>query len=375
MTSVYRLTRGRLRRPPLPVPAFVSRPIAVYRTPPMLNRAINPPEHGLPVAPLLPPLQSLAEADPRCLGDEVTFIGIAALQSACVDERVALLDIVGSVTSAMSRRYSVHGNSPSTTAPCAAVKVTVEKGHNKSSLELWSLEALVYPVVSMASAGNTAATKVLPILEAALADASAGALIGHASAPTAESSAVAHSAKSTFSRSASAVALAVRRLCSEAEGNETETLVMVCKGLEKHARDLEHIAAGSGAVGRGVTVETARADLESAFCTLAPCLLRPRSPRAHSAACAMTVAMVRAMPALGIRLLPFILYGIRKLGGVVRESGAILNLLRILPELGRHKVAAKPVAGVIQALARAPQNAVRGVGLRLAARLIVINSR
>ncbi|CAN0509438.1 unnamed protein product, partial [Ectocarpus sp. 12 AP-2014] len=57
---------------------------------------------GVPITPVLSSMQLLAAADPLCLADEVAFLGITALQSHCIDEREALLDIVGRTLSAMA---------------------------------------------------------------------------------------------------------------------------------------------------------------------------------------------------------------------------------------------------------------------------------
>lgn len=322
-------------------------------------------EQGLPIAQLLPALQCLAEADPHSLTDEVAFLGITALQSSCIDERESLLDIVGRATRVIPRHTASNSgstDSPSAAAPTAAATLNVGRQRE----ELWSLEALVYPVASMSSAGNTIAAEVLPILEAALVKASA--LRGGLPTTFSTSQDTSCSPRDS-SGGCSTVLLGVRRLCAF-EGDE-EALVRSCEGLQRRA--------GEFGRGDGLSNERAaavRADIESAFCVLAPLLLRPRTAkRVTDAACAATVAMVRAIPSLGVRLLPFVLYVIRRRGGVVSDGGAVLCLLQLLPELGRHKVAAKPVAGVIQALARAHQLAVRGVGLRLAALLIDVNSR
>ena len=232
----------------------------------------------------------------------------------------------------------------------------------------------MYPVVSMAAAGGAAAAAVLPPLEAALGSAFSGDRAEEAVRAAGAASAVGGSGKDSSEkpwRYCSAVALGIRRLSAQESDGKAAAAVVACEGFQRRVSELER-ASGSGSAGESAA---AAADLERSFCVLAPLLLRPCDKRALSAACAAVVSVVRAIPSLGVRLLPFVLYAIRSRGGVVSEDGGALLLLQILPELGAHKVAAKPVAGVVQALAKAPQAAVRGVGLRLAAALIRVNSR
>lgn len=308
-------------------------------------------ERGAPITPLLGSLQSMAAADPLCLADEIAFLGITALQSHSIDERETLLNIVGRTLGAMPLR-DAHGPEAS-------------PGNVDLRVRTWSLEMLLYPSVSMAAAGNAAAAKLLPLLEAALGDVYSRAKSDEAGGTRAEDDG--NSAGSKSLRYSSTVALGVRRL-GKLEGDE-QAAIIACKGLMRRAGDFQH--ANGGAVGRD---SVAVADLECGLCLLAPLLLRSHQ-QAHSAACAALVAVVRAVSTLGARLLPFVLYAIRKLGGVALESGNVASLLHLLPELGAHKLAAKPVASVIQALAKAPQSAVRGLGLRLAAALVQVNSR
>lgn len=307
------------------------------------------------------------EADSSCLADEVAFLGITALQSSCVDERETLLHVVGTATRTMPQYCaSISGivNVSSERPPAAAVN----RGADSRQLEeLWSLEALVYPIVSMSSAGNTVAAEVLPMLEAALGRAPAPSSRDRLS-PRRSMRQGSNSSRRSSSERCSIALLGVRRLCM-LEGNE-ETLFESCEELKRRAEEFEHCSRSSE------RATTGPADLEWTFCVLAPLLLRPgNGAQVHAAACTATVALVRAIPTLGVRLLPFVLYVIRRLGGVGADGGAVLRLLQLLPELGRHKVAAKPVASVIQSLATATKPAVRGVGLRLAAMLIGINSR
>lgn len=306
----------------------------------------------------------------------MTFLGITALQSACVDERETLLGIVGLAVSAMSRRGVSGAAGAVPYYPAAATTATTSLGVGGRADELrarsWSLEALVYPVVSMAAAGNAAAAAVLSPLEAALDSVFSGdgaeEAVGPAGAARAAGAASAVGGKRLGH--CSAVALGIRRLSAREDDGKAPAAVVACEGLQRRANELRRAKGGSG----GGSARAA-ADVECAFCVLAPLLLRPCDKRELSAACAAVVAVVRAIPSLGVRLLPFVLYAVRRRGGVVSKDGGALLLLQVLPELGAHKVAAKPVAGVVQALAKAPQAAVRGVGLRLAAALIRVNSR
>lgn len=314
-------------------------------------------EHGAPIAPLLVPLKSMAEADPLCLESEVAFLGITALQTYCADEREALLDIVGRILSAMPPPYEARDyETPSTDVG--------------SRVQAWSLETLVYPLVSMAAAGNTAAVRGLPLLQAALGE-------GHPEAKTEKGVGNTevgdrHYAGVESLRYSSVVALGIHRL-SNLEGDQ-RGIVAACQGLERRAGELRGAGGGTTDAAKN-TAAASVADLECGLCLLSPLFLRPKHQQAHAAACAALVAVVRAIPALGVRLLPFVLYAIRRLGGVATEGSSVVRLLHVLPELGAHKQAAKPVAGVIQALAKAPQAAVRGLGLRLAAALVRVNSR
>lgn len=305
-----------------------------------------PSDRGVPIAPLLGSLQSMVAADPFCLTEEVAFFALAALQSDCIDEREALLDIVGHTLDAMPLR---------------------ERDDVDVGVQTWSLEALVYPSVSMAAAGNTAAARVLPLLEAALDDAHSRATAGVVRGTRPEGV-----RKVTFSKSlrfSSPVALGIRRLGLLEDGDQA--VLAACEGLRRRAGELLHENSRADDAARDAA---AVADLECGLCLLAPLLLRPHR-QAHSAACAALVAVVRAVPTLGVRLLPFVLYAIRKLGGAALEDGSVARLLHVLPELGAHKFAARPVAGVVQALAEAPQAAVRGLGLRVAAALVQVNAR
>lgn len=295
----------------------------------------------------------MAAADPLCLAGEVAFLGIAAMQSRCIDEREALLDVVGRTLDVMPL--------------CDAHVSQADLGDVDILERWWSLETLVHPLVSMAAAGNTAAARVLPLLEAALDD-----MCSRANVDTAGSSrpeVVRNAACSKPLRYSSAVALGIRRLSMLKDGDQA--VIIACEGLRRRANEL--LRENSGAVD-AVRDAAAVADLECGLCLLAPLLLRPHE-QAHTAACAALVAAVRAVSTLGVRLLPFVLYAIRKLGEAALEAGSVARLLYVLPELGAHKIAAKPVVGVVQALAKAPQAAVRGLGLRLAAALIQVNSR
>lgn len=319
--------------------------IQLTRWPTARSHRSAPPERGFSTAPLLASLQSMVAADAPCLADEVAFLGVLALQSPCVDERGELLGIIGRTVSAM---------------PLHDCDLRAQA---------WSLETLVYPVVSMAAAGNEAAAAALPPLETALEtvvsrQARAG---GEAGEPRAHPHRVSGIKPLRYS---STVALGVERL-SAMDGDE-KALESTCKGLRRRADEFRR----SGSDDAGAGKREAAAKLEAAFCLLTPLLLRSQGTAVCAVAYATVVSVVQAVPTLGVRLLPFVLYAIRRLGGAGRQaSGGVHSLLQILPELGLHKIAAKPVAGVIQALARAPQGAVRGVGLRLAARLIQVNAR
>lgn len=312
-----------------------------------------PSERGVPIAPLVGSLQSMAAADPLCLAGEVAFFGIAAMQSDCIDEREALLDIVGRTLDAMPLR-DAHGSA-------------TDPGDVVVRVHTWSLETLVYPSASLAAAGNTAAARVLPLLEAALDDVYSRENVNKVGGTRSEGVGKAAAGKPT--RYSSAVALGIRRLGTLEDGDQA--VIAACEGLRRRAGELLRLNGGDADAVRDAA---AVADLECGFCLLAPLLLRPHK-EAHSAACAALVAVVRAVSTLGVRLLPFVLYAIRKLGGAALEDGSVVRLLHILPELGAHKFAAKPVAGVVQALAKAPQAAVRGLGLRLAAALVQVNAR
>lgn len=333
---------------------------------------ILPSERGLSITPLLPTLQSISVADPLCLVDEVAFLGITALQSPCVDDREALLRIVGRTVRAMPRHREQE--SATTTTP-GGIADGVSLG-----ADAWSLETLVYPIVSMAAAGNVAAGEVLQPLEAALVDVSTLAANGGAvgAGPTQRPNNDTNpNAERASLRYASAVMLGVRRL--SALGGDERAMLSACAGLRQRAGVVERAAQDNagcdGGRRAGGATSTAAEELERAFCLVSPLLLRPHGVRTHGAACEALVAAVRAVPTLGVRLLSFVLYAIRRLGGVTPEGGCVLSMLEILPELGAHKVTAKPVAGVIQTLAKTPQAEVRGVGIRLAARLIQVNSR
>lgn len=298
----------------------------------------------------------MTAADPHCLAEEVAFLGITAMQSHCIDEREILLEIVGRTLSAMPLR-DTDGSEKS-------------RGEANLRVQAWALETLVYPSVSMAAAGNTAAANVLPLLEAALDDVRSRAnldKVGGARAGWNE-----NIAGSKATRYSSAIALAVRRLGALDGGDEAITLA--CEGLRRRAVELQRANGDDSAGGKKQAGAAAGLDLESGLCLLAPLLLRTHE-QAHSAACAALVAVVRAVPTLGVRLLPFVLYVIRKLSGVEADGGRVACLLHLLPELGAHKLASKPVAGVIQALTKAPQAGVRGLGFRLASALVQINSR
>ncbi len=298
----------------------------------------------------------MTAADPLCLAEEVAFLGITAVQNHCIDEREILLEIIGRTLGAMPSR-DTDGSEKS-------------RGDADLRVQAWSLETLVYPLVSMAAAGNAAAAKVLPLLEAALDDVYSRANLDRAG--DARAGWNENTAGGKAARYSSAVALAVRRL--SALGGGDEAIYLACEGLRRRAVELQRANGDDSGGGEGKAGAAADLDLESGLCLLAPLLLRPHK-QAHGAACAALVAVVRAVPALGVRLLPFVLYVIRKLGGVEAEGGRVVCLLHLLPELGAHKLASKPVAGVIQALAKAPQAAVRGLGFRLASALVQINSR
>lgn len=322
------------------------------------------PERGFSLIPLLAPLRSMAAAGVESLAAEVTFLGITALQTPFVDERDALLHII----------------------ECALRSMPLHE-FLESHEQLWSLETLIYPVVSMAAAGNIAAAKVMTHLEAALSD------LSHSYVEAEREDKGGKQARNNTNignktyeggvkslRHRTAVAFIVRRLVLLQE--DEPALVQICEGLrrraEEHALLKKESARNIGDDRRDATtlMSSDPLELESALCLLSPVLLRPRLQRAHGAACAALVAVVGAVPTLGVRLLPFVLYAIRRLvGGVAPENGGTLPLLWVLPELGPHKVVAKQVASTVKALARAPQGEVRGLGLRLAARLIQVNSR
>ncbi|CAM9900496.1 unnamed protein product [Scytosiphon promiscuus] len=320
-------------------------------------------EHGAPITPLLASLHSMVAADALCLADEATFLGITALQTHCVYEREALLDIVCRTLSAVPPLH-----------PQALRDSEPRHGDAGPRARAWSLEALVYPTVSMAAAGNAAAVRVLPLLQAALGEDRPEPKSPKGVGTTGEGDR--RSAGVEPLRYSSVVALGVRRLSGS--DDDQHAMVAACRGLERRAGELRGAAGGGTAEAAKLVAAAAAAaaeeDLECGLCLLSPLLLRPQE-QAHAAACAALVAVVRAIPALGLRLLPFVLYAVRKLGGVRTEGRSVACLLGVLPELGAHKVAAKPVAGVIQALAKAPQAAVRGLGLRLAAALVRVNSR
>lgn len=307
----------------------------------------------MPITPVLGSMQFLAAADPLCLADEVAFLGITALQSHCVDEREALLDIVGRTLSA--------------TASHAFHDPEISPDNVDVRVRTWSLETLVYPLVSMAATGNPVAANVLPLLEATL-----GGVFSRRKFETMTDARVESdrgSAGNEHLRRSSPVALAIRRL-GVLDGDQ-QAMVIACMGLKQRASDLRGSNDGATDARRHAS---AVADLECGLCLLAPLLLRPHE-RTHEAVCTVLVAVVRAVPSLGVRLLSFVLYGIRKLGGVASEGGSVARLLHLLPELGAHKLSAKPVAAVIQALAKAPQPAVRGLGMRLVAALVQVNPR
>ena len=328
----------------------------------------RPSERGFSITPLLAPLRSIAAAGAESLASEVAFLGIAALQTPCVDERVGLLNIVWHIVKPMS----------------LADVLDVRE-------QAWSLETLVYPVVSMAAAGSTAATEVLPPLEAALSGVSRrliDAKLGEGDTPARDRTKKngvdpsGESGKTVKSlRHRTAVALGVRRFCALEE--DEPALVRSCEGLRRRAEEHVRLSKESRDGGEGRRIDATSSpdllELESALCLLSPAILRPHLKLAHVAACAALVSVVRAAPTLGVRLLPFVLYAIKRVTGRVEldvgGGGALLPLLQLLPELGAHKVAAKQVTGTLISLARAPQVVVRGLGLRLAARLIQINSR
>lgn len=323
-----------------------------------------PSERGFSLVPLLAPLRSMAAAGVESLATEVTFLGITALQTPFVDERDALLDII----------------------ECTLRSIPLHE-FLENHEQLWSLETLIYPVVSMAAAGNIAAGKVMTPLEAALSDLSRSCVEaeredkrGTQARNNTNIGNKAYKGGVKSLRYRTAVAFRVRRLVLLEE--DEPALVRICEGLRRRAEDHVLLKKESTRnIGRdrrdaGTLMSSDPLELESAICLLSPALLRPRLQRAHSAACAALVAVVGAVPTLGVRMLPFVLYAIRRLvGGVAPEIGGVLPLLWVLPELGAHKVVAKQVANTVKSLARAPQGEVRGLGLRLAARLIQVNSR
>lgn len=315
----------------------------------------------MPIAPLLETLQTLALADPLCLAEEVAYLGILALQSPCVDERKVLLSIILGVVSALSRHYGNHGLAE---APPTAGKLAC----GLSTL-VWSLEILIFPMISLAAADHAAATEAVQPIEAALKD-----LYPRLTEEHSALSMLRGDEKDMFAgiqslRHCSTAALAARRLSNL--GGDVHVMVDSCGDLKRRAGELGR------AIASGVDEEVraaATAELTTSFILLSPLLLRYDSSRIHNAACMALVAIARAIPTFSVRLLPFVLYVERRRGVSGVDDDSVISL-QILPELGAHKVAAKPVARVIQALANAPQAIVRGVGVRLAAALINVNSR
>ncbi|CAN0500314.1 unnamed protein product, partial [Ectocarpus sp. 12 AP-2014] len=218
---------------------------------------------GVPITPVLSSMQFLAAADPLCLADEVAFLGITALQSHCIDEREALLDIVGRTLSAM--------------APHVFHDSRLIPDNVDVRVRTWSLETLVYPLVSMAAAGNPGAANVLPLLEATL-----GGVYSRSKSETLADSRVEGdrgSAGNEHLRLSSPVALGIRRL-GVLDGDQ-QAMVVACMGLKQRASDLRGSNGGVTDAGRDAS---AVADLECGLCLLAPLLLRPHE-QTHEAVC------------------------------------------------------------------------------------------
>ncbi|CAN0549270.1 unnamed protein product, partial [Ectocarpus sp. 12 AP-2014] len=98
----------------------------------------------------------------------------------------------------------------------------------------WSLETLVYPLVSMAAAGNSVAANVLPLLEATL-----GGVYSRSKSETMADARVEGdrgSAGNEHLRLSSPVALGIWRL--GVLSGDQQAMVVACMGLKQRASDL-----------------------------------------------------------------------------------------------------------------------------------------
>ncbi|CAM9721989.1 unnamed protein product, partial [Discosporangium mesarthrocarpum] len=312
---------------------------------------------GFPLAPFLSALHPLAAADPLCLVGEVAFLGLCALQSSSAQERTSLLSLVEGALGALSQ---------------GRCRREATSHHLWGGLAWWSLSALVYPVVSLSVAGNKAANGLLPLLESALArdlfkDPTRGG-VGAERCGGGNNHEACNNLRTDL-WACTSLALALRRLCS-LEDNP-EALEGASRGLERRARQAKRVREEAGS-SSGPSKAEARL-LEAGLCAISPLLHHPLT-QVQGAACDAVAMVAQAEPALGVRIVPFILHALKRRGaaGDARAAG---RLLWVLPELGRHKVAVRSAAAAIHGLACAPQGVVRATGLRLAAALWGVNSR
>ncbi|CAM9598286.1 unnamed protein product [Choristocarpus tenellus] len=328
-------------------------------------------ECDLPIMPLLSALQPIVAEDPLCLAEDIAFLGACALQSSCVHERSTLLSMIGEVVGALKDQregYNPHCHAKNLSDP--------EDTGQCTTLTEWSISVLEYPVVSLAATGNAPAKAILPLIEALQMK---GGCWAHKKAGEAEPSAGSRYSECPWK--CTTFVLALRRLCV-IKDNE-EALLCACRQLEGRAiieginREDKYMHGRSRAVegheGQGKSVGKDTGGLELGLCAIVPLLHHP-SGLVQMAACQVVVAIARVMPLLGVRLLPLMLHTLKKCGEVGDAHG-VDAVLRVLPELGKHRVASKAVSMVIHGLARAQLAPVQATGLRLAATLWEINSR
>ncbi|CAM9441525.1 unnamed protein product, partial [Phaeothamnion confervicola] len=208
----------------------------------------------------------------------------------------------------------------------------------RSELFLWSLRAVVFPLVAMAGAGDEAAASLMPSLQGAILQAEAAV-----TAANRESGTVGTTYRGFGDGSDRGNTMAVARragafpvasacwLLSDSALSEAD-LVGCCNALAAHfalltrAGGLGGSEGSSGAGGKAVdeaggrwreraTIKEDAADCEAALAAISPLLLRQRlhnrsggGDAARSAALRAAVALEDLRPLAAVRLLPFLLH-------------------------------------------------------------------